>query len=90
MQKQHQIDSNRFSVISRENTFNLPLRKNPLREATPNNDEKSDKSNKDLSKRNNDSSKKVSGKKDMKEKKFRQLKDVTVILDDSMIKNVKG
>ena len=26
----------------------------------------------------------------MKEKKFRQLKDVTVILDDSMIKNVKG
>ena len=51
---------------------------------------KSDKSNKDLSKRNNDSSKKVSGKKDMKEKKFRQLKDVTVILDDSMIKNVKG
>ena len=58
--------------------------------ATPNNDKKSDEPNKDLSKRNSDSSKKISSIKEMKDKKFRQSKDVTIILGDSIIKDVKG
>ena len=63
----------------------------PLRESsnTPNNDKKSDKPNKDLSKRNSDSSKKISSKKEMEDKKFGQSRNVTIILDDSIIKDVK-
>ena len=58
--------------------------------ATTNNDKKSDKPNKDLSKRNSDSSRKISSKKEMKDKKFRQSTGVTVILGDAIIKDVKG
>ena len=63
-----------------------------LREGTvtPNNDKKSDEPNKDLSKRNSDSSKKIRSIKEMKDKKFRQSKDATVILGDSIIKDLKG
>ena len=63
----------------------------PLRESsnTPNNDKKSDKPNKDLSKRNSDSSKKISSKKEMKDKKFGQSRNVTIILYDSIIKDMK-
>ena len=58
--------------------------------ATPNNDKKSDKPNKNLSKRNNDSSRRISSKKEMKDKKFGKSRDVTVFLGDSIIKDVKG
>ena len=58
--------------------------------ATPNNGKISDKPNKDLSKRNSDNSKKHSSKTNMKHKKFRQSRDVRVILGDSIIKDVKG
>ena len=57
--------------------------------AVPNNGEKADKTNKDLSKRNSDSSRKISSNNEMKDKKIRQFRDVTVILDDSLIKDVK-
>ena len=58
--------------------------------ATPNNDKKSDKPTIDLAKRYSDSSKKIISKRAMKDKKFRQFRDVTVILGDSIIKDVKG
>ena len=58
--------------------------------ATLNNDKKSDKPKKDLSKRNINSSRKTSNKKEMKDKKFRKSRDVTVILGDSIIKDMKG
>ena len=58
--------------------------------ATPNNDKKSDKPKKDLSKRNINSSRKTSNKKEMKDKKFRKSRDVTVILGDSIIKDMEG
>ena len=58
--------------------------------AVPSNGEKADKTNKDLSKRNSDSSRKISSNNEMKDKKIRQFRDVTVILDDSLIKDVKG
>ena len=63
-----------------------------LRENTAihNKDKKSNKPNKDLSKRNSNSSRKINSKKEMKEKKFRKSRDVTVILGDSIIKDVKG
>ena len=51
---------------------------------------KSDKPKKDLSKRNINSSRKTSNKKEMKDKKFRKSRDVTVILGDSIIKDMKG
>ena len=57
---------------------------------TPNKNKKSDKQNKDLSKRNSNSSRKISSKKKMKDKKIRKSRDVTVILSDSIIKDVKG
>ena len=46
--------------------------------------------NKDLSKRDINSSRKISSKKEMKDKQFRKSKDVTVILGDCTIKDVKG
>ena len=52
----------------------------------PNNDKKSNKQNKDLSKRNSDSNSKISMKMEMRDKKFRNSRDVTVILSDSIIK----
>ena len=54
--------------------------------ATPNDDKKSDKPNKDLSKRNSDISRKISSKKEKKDKIFRKSRDVAVILGDSIIK----
>ena len=51
---------------------------------------KSDKPNKDLSKRNSNSSRKISSKKKMRGKKFRKSRDVAVILGDSIIKDVQG
>ena len=65
-------------TASRENT------------TVPKNGENNDKTNKDLSKRNSDSSRKISSNNEMKDKKIRQFRDVTVILDDSLIKDVKG
>ena len=58
--------------------------------ATPNNDKRSDKPNKDLSKRNSNSSRKIHSKKEMKDEKIRKSRDVAVILGDSIIKDVKG
>ena len=58
--------------------------------ATPNSDKKSDKLKKDLSKRNSNSSSKNSSKKEMKDEKFRKSRDITVILGDLIIKDVKG
>ena len=101
------INSNRFSVLARENASNFQstfltidlqeqscnrketasLRENT---ATPNNDKKSDKPNKDLSKRNSNSSWKISSKKEKKDKKSRNSRGVTVILGDSIIKDVKA
>ena len=78
------IDLQEQSCTRKETTS---LRENT---ATPNNDKKSDKPNKDLSKRNSNSSRKISSKKEMKDKKFRKSRDVTVILGDSIIKDVKG
>ena len=52
----------------------------------PNNDEKSNKQNKDLSKRNSDSNSKINMKMEMRDKKFRNSRDVTVILSNSIIK----
>ena len=65
-----------------------------LRESTttPSNDKKSDKLNKDLSKRSGDSKrKKTSSKKEMKDKNLDLDKssDVTLLLADSIIKDVK-
>ena len=57
--------------------------------ATPKNDKKLDKPNKDISNRNSNSSRKISSKKEMKQKKFRKSSDVTVILGDSIFKDVK-
>ena len=57
---------------------------------TPNNDKKSDKPNKDLSKRKGNSNRKIHSKKEMKNKKIRKPRDVTVILGDSIINDVKG
>ena len=45
---------------------------------------------KDLSKRNINSSRKTSNRNEMKDKKFRKSRDVTVILGDSIIKDMKG
>ena len=73
--------SNRFSVLARENAFDLqpPSLTIDLQEqsctrkettsirATPSNDKKSDKPNKDLSKRNSYSSRKISCKMEVKE-----------------------
>ena len=64
-----------------------PLRQNMV---TPNNDKKSEKQNKCLSKRKNDSSRKISNKKEMEDKNFRKSRNVTIILGDSVIKDVKG
>ena len=47
--------------------------------ATPNNDNKSDKQNKDLSKGNSNCGEKISGKKDTKDKKLRQSRGVISI-----------
>ena len=58
--------------------------------ATPNNDKKSDKPNKNLSERNNNSSRKTSSKNEIKDKKFRKSKIITVIVGDSIIKDMKG
>ena len=58
--------------------------------ATPNNDKRSDKPNKDLSKRNSNSSRKIHSKKEMKDEKIRKSRDVAVILGDSIIKVVKS
>ena len=58
--------------------------------ATPDNDKKSDKPNKDLSKRYGNSGRKIHSKKEMKDKKIRKSRDVIVILGDSIIKDVKG
>ena len=58
--------------------------------ATPSNDNRSDKPNKDLLKRNSNSSRKISSEKKMKDKKFRKSRDVTVILGDCIIKDAKG
>ena len=58
--------------------------------ATPNNDKKSAKSNEGLSKRNSNRSWKIRMKKEVKNKKFRQSRDVAVILGDSIITDVKG
>ena len=57
--------------------------------ATPKNDKNPDKPNKDISNRNSNSSRKISSKKEMKQKKFRKSSDVTVILGDSIFKDVK-
>ena len=46
--------------------------------------------NKDLPKRDINSSRKISSKKEMKDKQFRKSKDVAVILGDCIIKDVKG
>ena len=78
------IDVQEQSSTRKETTS---LREN---KTTLNNDKKSDKPNKDLSIRNSNSSKKFSSKKEMKDKKFRTSRDVTVILDDSIINDVKG
>ena len=78
------IDLQEHSCTRKETTS---LRENT---ATPNNDKKSDKTSKDLSKRNSNSSRKISSKKEMKDKNFRKSRDVTVILGDSIIKDVKG
>ena len=78
------IDLQEQSCTRKETTS---LRENT---ATPNNDKKSDKPNKDLSKRNSNSSRKISSKKEMKDKKFRKSRDVTVILGDSIIKDMIG
>ena len=58
--------------------------------ATPKNDKKSDKPNKNLSKKNNNGSRKISSKNEIKDKKFRKSKNITVILGDSIIKDMKG
>ena len=58
--------------------------------ATPNNDKKSDKPNEGLSTRNSNRSGKISMKKVVRNKTFRQSRDVAVILGDSIITNVKG
>ena len=50
--------------------------------ATLNNDKKSDKPNKDLSKRDSNCSRKISSKKETKDKNFRKSRDVSVILSD--------
>ena len=62
-----------------------------LRENTAilNNDNKSDKANKDFSETNSDSSRKIIGKKKMNDKKTIQSKGVAVILGDSIIKREK-
>ena len=78
------IDLQEQSCTRKETTS---LRENT---ATPNNDKKSDKLNKDLSERNSNSSRKISSKKEMKDKKRRKSRDVTIILADSIIKDVKG
>ena len=57
--------------------------------ATPNNDKEPDKTNKDLSKRNGNSNSKIHSKKEIKDKKIRKSRDVTVILGDSIITDVK-
>ena len=78
MDLQEQSCNKKETISLRENT------------ATPNNDKKSDKPDKDLSKRDSDSSRKIISKKEMKNKKFTKSRDVTVILSDSIIKDVKG
>ena len=78
------IDLQEQSSTRKETTS---LRENT---ATPYNGKKSDKPNKDLSKRNSNSSRKISSKKEIKDKKFRKSRDVTVTLGDSIIKDVKG
>ena len=62
-----------------------------LRENTAalNNDNKSDKANKDFSETNSDSSRKIISKKKMKDKKTIHSKAVVVILGDSIIKGEK-
>ena len=57
--------------------------------ATPNNDGKSVKPNKDVSRWNFDS-RKISSKKGVKDEKCGKCRDVIVILGDSKIKDVKG
>ena len=64
----------------------ISLRENT---ATLNNDNKSDKANKDFSETNSDSSRKIISKKKMKDKKTIHSKDVVVILGDSIIKGEK-
>ena len=54
-----------------------------------NNDNKSDKANKDFSETNSDSSRKIISKKKMNDKKTIQSKGVAVILGDSIIKGEK-
>ena len=64
----------------------------PESTTAPSNDKKSDKLNKDLSKRSGDSKrKKTSSKKEMKDKNLDLDKpsDVTLLLADSIIKDVK-
>ena len=78
------VDLQEPSCTTKETTS---LRENT---ATPNNDKKSDKPNKDLSKRNGNSNRKIFSKKEMKDKKNRKSRDITVILGDSIIKDVKG
>ena len=56
---------------------------------TPNNDKKSNKLKKDLSKGNSDSSRRISSKNEVKDKTFRQSRDLTEILGDSIMKDVK-
>ena len=64
----------------------ISLRENT---ATLNNDNKSDKANKEFSETNSDSSRKIISKKKMKDKKTIQSKAVVVILGDSIIKGEK-
>ena len=64
----------------------ISLREN---RATLNNDNKSDKANKDFSETNSDSSRKIISKKKMKDKKTIHSKGVVVILGDSIIKGEK-
>ena len=78
------IDLQEQSFTSKETTS---LRENT---ATPKNDKNSDKPSKDLSKRNSHSSRKINSKKEIKDKKTRKSRDVTVVLGDSIIKDVKG